>query len=165
MLGDDAKIKEKLLGILTSKIVDGLTTSASQIEVYVRERSIVGTVQHLYESGSPLAATLIMTFSVLVPLGKIILVLWTWMQTDSLRRLRGGRVLAAIKKWSMADVFAVALFIAYLAAKATQDPPSPGDPPNIVTFDAKFGSGFYWFTAYCLISIATHHVTVKSLPK
>jgi uncharacterized paraquat-inducible protein A len=67
---------------------------------------------------------------------------------------------ASIAKWSMADVFVVALFIAYLAANATQ---SSGDPaaPSLVAFDARFGSGFYWFAAYCVCSLASQQYTVR----
>lgn len=41
------------------------------------------------------------------------------------------------------------------AAQASQTP--PGDPnaaPPLVVFKAAFGTGFYWFTAYCLFSLA-----------
>jgi len=162
MLGSDANLKAELLKRLTPQIVESLSTSTERIEVYYRSRSIIGTVQYLYEVDSPLAATLILLFSVVVPFGKVILVLWTYFQTHLGRRRRGARILAAIKKWSMADVFAVALFIAYLSAKATQEPAGPDAAPNLVSFNATFGPGFYWFAAYCLISIATHHVTVKA---
>ncbi|MBP7949035.1 MAG: paraquat-inducible protein A [Verrucomicrobiales bacterium] len=162
MLGSDAKLKEELLKKLTPQIVESLTASGDRIEVYYRSRSILGTVQYLYQVDSPLAASLILIFSVVVPFGKVVLVLWTYFQTRIGPRKRGARILALIKKWSMADVFAVALFIAYLSAKATQEPAVPGGDPNLVTFNATFGAGFYWFLAYCLVSIATHHVTVKA---
>jgi hypothetical protein len=54
----------------------------------------------------------------------------------------------------------VALFIAYLAAQASQTP--PGDPaaaPPLIAFTAHFGPGFYWFTAYCIFSLASQQYT------
>ena len=63
----------------------------------------------------------------------------------------------------MADVFAVALFIAYLAARARQTVPGP-EPEvesSLVTFTAAFGPGFYWFAAYCLVSLATQQATAR----
>jgi hypothetical protein len=66
-----------------------------------------------------------------------------------------------IAKWSMADVFAVALFIAYLAAQASQIPPGAGFVPQLVTFAATFGPGFYWFAAYCLVSLGTQQATAR----
>ena len=160
-LGDDAKLKRELLDKLTPELVASLRAKAPRIEVYRQSRSITGTVRHLYEVGSPLAATLILLFSVVVPFGKIALILWAYCQREPARQQRANQVLAAIKKWSMADVFAMALFITYLAATASQSPPGPGQEPPIVTFDATFGPGFYFFTAYCLLSIATHHVAVR----
>ena len=161
LIGDDAKLKAELLRRMTPQLVESLRANAPRMEVYHQSRSIVGSVQHLYEVGSSLAATLILTFSVVVPVGKIILVLWANCQHDAARRTRANRVLAAVKKWSMADVFATALFITYLAAQASQSPSGPGQPPTLLTFDAHFGPGFYWFTAYCLVSIATHHVAAR----
>ncbi|MBL1292744.1 MAG: paraquat-inducible protein A [Thiotrichales bacterium] len=46
-----------------------------------------------------------------------------------------------IGKWSMADVFVVGVFMAFLAGQAN---------PNV---QAALHQGFYWFLAYCLISI------------
>jgi len=66
-----------------------------------------------------------------------------------------------IAKWSMADVFAVALFIAYLAARASQVPAGAGYAPQVVDFTATFGPGFYWFAAYCLVSLATQQATAR----
>jgi hypothetical protein len=68
----------------------------------------------------------------------------------------------AIAKWSMADVFVVALFIAYLAAQASATPTQgPNAAPALLEFDARFGTGFYWFAAYCLFSLASQQITVR----
>ena len=75
-----------------------------------------------------------------------------------------GRVLRfveTIAKWSMADVFVVALFIAYLAAQASQTPPGDPTATPLVAFTAYFGPGFYWFAAYCLFSLATQQFTAR----
>ena len=52
-----------------------------------------------------------------------------------------AEVETAIAKWSMADVFVVALFIAFLAAKATQSSGDPAAPP-LVAFDAHAAISF-----------------------
>jgi len=57
----------------------------------------------------------------------------------------------------------VAIFIAYLAAQASQSPPGPNVPPAITTFTATFGPGFYWFAAYCLVSLGTQQATARWL--
>ena len=71
------------------------------------------------------------------------------------------RFVAAIAKWSMADVFVVALFIMYLAAEATQTPSGDPDAAPLLAFDASFGPGFYWFAAYCLFSLAPQQYTAR----
>jgi hypothetical protein len=58
----------------------------------------------------------------------------------------------------MADVFAVALFIAYLAAAASQTTPGAF---QVVNFTATFGPGFYWFAAYCLVSLAQQQLSAR----
>jgi uncharacterized paraquat-inducible protein A len=67
-----------------------------------------------------------------------------------------------IAKWSMADVFVVALFIAYLAAQASATPTTgPNAAPPLIAFTARFGPGFYWFAAYCLFSLASQQFTFR----
>ena len=81
---------------------------------------------------------------------------------DGARRHRTLRFVEAIAKWSMADVFVVAVFIAYLAAQAsTAAPGDPGAAPPLVAFTAHFGAGFYWFAAYCLFSLASQQYTAR----
>jgi uncharacterized paraquat-inducible protein A len=96
---------------------------------------------------------------VIVPFGKAGIVAWA-MFTDDARRRRAVGFVESIAKWSMADVFVVALFIAYLAAKATQSSGDPAAPP-LVAFDARFGAGFYWFAAYCVFSLASQQYTAR----
>ena len=148
---------------LTPQITAALQKSAGDVEVYEQTRSIVGSVRRLYEVGSPVPATLILLFSVVVPLAKAALVTWAMFMVDGARRQRTLRFVEAIAKWSMADVFVVALFIAYLAARASQT--APGDvsaAPPLVSFTARFGAGFYWFAAYCLFSLASQQFTARA---
>jgi uncharacterized paraquat-inducible protein A len=131
----------------------------ADIEVYQQTRSILGSVRHLYRVGSFTAATLILLFSVLVPFVKGALVMWAVVHRDALRRERTLRVVEIIAKWSMADVFAVALFIAYLAAQASQTAGSSATAA--VAFTATFGPGFYWFAAYCVFSLGVQQATTR----
>lgn len=132
-----------------------------EIEVYQQTRSIVGSVRHLYRVGASVAATLILLFSVIVPFTKASLVMWAVWHRDQTRRRRTLRFVELIAKWSMADVFAMALIIAYLAARASQTAPGPGYVPQLTIFTASFGPGFYWFAAYCLVSLGTQQVTAR----
>ena len=138
--------------------------NGQEIVVYEQRRSILSAVRHLYRVGSSTAATLILLFSVIVPFGKALLVsLAVLVRHAGLRRTLLHFV-EMIAKWSMADVFAVALFITYLAAQASQAPPG-SLTASVVAFTATFGPGFYWFAAYCVVSLATQQITARVLMK
>jgi uncharacterized paraquat-inducible protein A len=118
----------------------------------------------LYEVGSPVPATLILLFSVIVPFAKAALVAWAVFLADGLRQRRTLAFVQTIAKWSMADVFVVALFIAYLAAQASATPTQgPNAAPAMIAFTAHFGAGFYWFAAYCLFSLASQQITGRMM--
>jgi hypothetical protein len=153
-------LKKAILDKLGPQVTKSLQKSGGDVEVYEQTRSIVGSVRRLYQVGSPVPATLILLFSVIVPVTKSALVAWAVFVTDERLRRRTLSFVLAIAKWSMADVFVVALFIAYLAAQASTAPASGGNAaPPLLAFDARFGSGFYWFAAYCLFSLGTQQFT------
>ncbi len=155
-------LKGALVGNLGKQLAAQLK-GAQEIEVYHQTRSIVGSVRHLYAVNSYVAATLILLFSVVVPLGKVSLAVWAVRHKNDAIGRRTLSFVEAIAKWSMADVFAVALFITYLAAQASQMPADPAAPPPILRFHADFGPGFYWFAAYCVVSLAVQQGISRSV--
>ena len=154
-------LKGMLVGSIGKEITSSLATG-QPIEVYQQTRSIVSSVQNLYQVGSVLAATLIVFFSVIVPVTKSLLVCWAVCQGNARRRQRTLLLVEMIAKWSMADVFAVAVIIAFLAAQASQ---TVGAASALVSFRATFGPGFYWFSGYCLLSLAVQQLTARRLLK
>jgi hypothetical protein len=159
-LGGD--LRQMIIDRLGPQLSTALQEGVGDIEVYEQTRSIIGSVRQLYDVGSPVPATLILLFSVIVPVTKGALVGWAMFMRNAAMRLRTLRFVEAIAKWSMADVFAVALLIVYLAAQATQQPAgAPEAAPALLKFTAAFGSGFYWFTAYCVFSLASQQYTVR----
>jgi hypothetical protein len=154
-------VRTLVIDQLGPRLTAALQQGVGEVEIYTQTRSIMGAVRHLYEVGSPFPATLIFLFSVVVPFTKAALVAWTVYMKNPARQVRVLRFVTAIAKWSMADVFVVALFITYLAAEATQTPPGdPGAAP-LMAFEATFGPGFYWFAAYCLFSLASQQYTAR----
>lgn len=153
-------LRKVVIDKLGPQLAKALQDGVADVEVYTQTRSILGAVRNLYDVGSPLPATLILLFSVIVPLTKGALVAWAVFMTDGATRRRTLDFVEAIAKWSMADVFVVALFITFLAAIATQAA-SPGGSPPLVAFVAQFGPGFYWFTAYCLFSLASQQYIAR----
>ncbi len=104
-------------------------------------QSIIQSIRALHINDNTFVAFLILLFSVLVPVLKaLLLFIALWMRPSRPRSFLYGFV-ALIGKWSMADVFVVGVFIAFLATKSN---------PNI---HAALYPGFYYFTAYCIISV------------
>ncbi len=115
-------------------------------ELFTETRSILGAIRTLHNSGNDFVAALILFFSVLVPLVKASLLAPVFLMGDQARRYRLFGFIRSISKWSMADVIAVGVFIALLAAKATDN------------MTGVAGQGFYYFAAYCIVSNAAFQV-------
>jgi hypothetical protein len=155
-------LRKMVIDKVSPQLTAALQKSATDVPVYEQTRSILGSVRRLYEVGSPVPASLILLFSVIVPFGKMLLVAWALTLRDARVRDRTLTFVEAIARWSMADVFVVALFIAFLAAQASQSANPQAEPP-LIAFTAHFGTGFYWFAAYCVVSLASQQVTVRML--
>ncbi|BCN94006.1 paraquat-inducible membrane protein PqiA family [Thiomicrorhabdus immobilis] len=121
-------------------------------------KSILGTAQGLWQDGNLLVAFLIVFFSLVVPVVKLALLGSSYLfKTSKLAQiLRNSSGL--LSKWSMADVFVMALIISFLAIKA-----SSGESALLQT-EIGLQSGFYYFLGYCLLSIfASQLLAVKSM--
>jgi hypothetical protein len=153
-LADDPDVPALVL-TLTQKIIDELNIQG-ELEVFSKSRSITGTVEELYRSGNPLVAFLIALFSIVIPAIKLTLLLYSSLATRSRASLLLEKFEKAIGKWSMADVFVIAIMVAYLAAVANKD------MDELVKLEADFATGFYYFLGYCLLSIlASQLLTVR----
>ena len=93
-----------------------------------------------------MVAILILLFSVIVPIIKAILLLIVLFTKNLATRKNLYGFVRAIGKWSMADVFVVGVFLAFLATKSNDG------------FHAEIHQGFYYFLAYCLISLISIQV-------
>ncbi len=154
-------LRKMIIDQLGPRLAEALKNGVGEVEVYTQTRSIMGAVRNLYDVGSPFPATLILLFSVVVPVTKALLVVVATYMRDAPSRQRVLDFVAGIAKWSMADVFVVGLFSTYLAAQATQTVPGQTTSAPLLAFDAYFGPGFYWFAAYCLFSLASQQYTAR----
>ncbi|MEC8524673.1 MAG: paraquat-inducible protein A [Pseudomonadota bacterium] len=125
-------VTEPIMTIKASVNMFGL-----KAELFNETRSIWETVTSLNEQGYALVAFLIVTFSVVIPVLKGLTILFTWLWPSDLR----WRIVAAISKWSMVDVFVVGILVAFLTAKATAE------------MQATLLNGFWWFLGFCILSI------------
>ena len=122
-------------------------------QVYHKTRSILGTARDLWRLGYRFVAILIVLFSVVIPVIKSLLLV---LASLSFRRRAMLSLNSLVSKWSMADVFAMGVFIALLAANATSSQSA------IINFHAELHSGFYWFVGYCLFAGLTAQWLTKS---
>ncbi len=114
-----------------------------KMAIYHQTRSILGTVGNLYDTGNFLVAGLILLFSVFVPFAKGLSLLYVLAFPNGPFRKRLFSLVSTIGKWSMADVFVMGIFLAYLAGGASEG----------VT--ANLHDGFWFFFGYCIFSIAS----------
>jgi hypothetical protein len=126
-----------------------------QMVIHDTQKSILQTSETLWQDGNPIVAAMIITFSIVVPLLKLLLIVSAHLSKryrDKLHTLSSN-----LSKWSMADVFVIAILISFLAIKA-----SSGDS-NLVTTEVALKQGFYLFLGYCLMSIIAGQFFVKAL--
>lgn len=136
----------------------GLNSLKGEVEVLQKTRSIWGTVTELYTTGNGLVAALVMLFSVVIPALKLSLMLAQQCVSPIGLKLRVNALVNALAKWSMADVFVVALIITFMAGNAS------GGMGEMLKTQAQFENGFYFFTAYCILSILSSYLVRRPTP-
>lgn len=141
---------------MVDMVVQTLDVSGN-VDAFDKTRSIIGTAQELYNNGHLPVAVLIVVFSVGVPsLKALLLVILNFSKREKMRSVL-MTVSNAISKWSMADVFVIAIFIAYLAGNGIQE------SRGLVDFKATLGIGFWYFLGYCLVSILGTQLLTSAL--
>lgn len=133
------------LGLLVPGLrSDALTITASmplfKKPLFEETQSILRAIDRLYDTKNYFVAGLVLLFSVIVPFVKAALLGVIVAVKSPVTKYRLYLFVRSISKWAMADVFAVGIFIAFMAGNA------------IDNLDAKLHPGFYYFIAYCLIS-------------
>lgn len=114
------------------------------VELYNETQSIIESIRALWGSNNRLVAFLILLFSILVPVVKAILLLTAMsLRQSSAIAQQIIRFVQTVGKWSMADVFVVSVFMAFLATQSND------------YLEAILHPGFYYFLAYCIISICS----------
>ncbi len=112
-------------------------------------KSIYSTVQSLLSHGNFVIAALIGVFSILTPFSKMTVVGMSLFNVAPSLHKKAHHIIHLLGKWSMADVFVVAILISIFALD-TQD-----------FTKAETDLGVYFFTAYCLLSLLITHAVLK----
>ncbi|MEN8213609.1 MAG: paraquat-inducible protein A [Pseudomonadota bacterium] len=106
-----------------------------------KSKGILSTIDALRQSGNLWLALLLFVFSVIVPLLKTLLVGMTWLNHEHHLFKKGLNLSHHMGKWSMADVFVVAILVAYFA-NSGQD-----------LTEAEVQAGLLFFAAYVILSL------------
>lgn len=108
---------------------------------YEQTQSILQTVDTLYTTNNKFVAILILLFSVVVPAIKGVIILAVLLVKNFAYKAKFYRFVYIIGKWSMADVFVVGVFMAYLSTQSNN------------SIQADLLEGFNYFAFYCILSL------------
>lgn len=135
--------------------------------------SLLQTIQELWQDDRILVAALIFSFSICIPVTKFILLTIAYLKKHSNLEIKIYAFISKIGKWSMADVFVVAIFLAVLSTNHAET--AAQQQLSVFGFKLDFivssetlsalGPGFYYFTAYCLLSLLGTAISNSSVNK
>jgi len=158
----DMSLTADLLGVGVICLIVGLLAPVLSLKAYTdlpllgqvvlkyESKSIITTIGSLAQGNNYFVALLIAVFSVVTPFVKILVAIAVVQRRWPDWHARGIEFIKAIGKWSMADVFVVAVLVAYFAAS--------GDEFS----EARVGLGLYYFAAYCLLSQYATHTLMRA---
>ncbi len=128
-----------ILMIVIHKYVNYL----GDIVLSFESKTIIGTIEHLYNNSNYPVAIVILLFSVIVPLLKTLSMISViiWKELHIAKKLVS--LFKHLGKWSMLDVFVVSLLLVYLSAGSSENSYS------------EIESGLYIFLIYVILSIIT----------
>lgn len=133
--------------------------------------SLLQTIQELWQDERLLVAALIFAFSICIPIVKFVLLSFAYLKKHSTFEAAIYKFISQIGKWSMADVFVVAIFLAVLSTNHAET----ASHQQLALFGFKLdlivssetlsalGAGFYYFTAYCLLSLLGTAISQSSM--
>lgn len=157
MLADEGDRNTRNMLMMASSML-GLDKLEGEISAYQKTRSIWGTVNELADNKNYLVAALVAFFSIVIPTLKLLMqLLYIFLPVNKFKHML-GQVIQGVTKWSMVDVFVIALIVAYLAGNAD------GQMGELINMHAELGTGFWYFTGYCLFAIAASSL-IKVTPK
>ncbi|MBH0056195.1 paraquat-inducible protein A [Pseudoalteromonas sp. SWXJZ94C] len=146
MLAEEGDGRTRSMLMMFSNML-GLDKLEGEISAYNKTQSILGTVKELASNNNLFVAALVGLFSIVIPSLKLLLQLLYCCLPLNRFKQKLGLVICALSKWSMVDVFVIALIVTYLAGNAH------GKSGELLVMNAQFGEGFWYFSAYCIFAI------------
>jgi hypothetical protein len=142
-----------ITGVSTVFFVVGIAAAALEVSTVVKDffgtspviqhqvRSIFSVIKELFATGHWIFGGFVLLFSVATPTAKIALTDVSVLTASSATNATIAKLLKAIGKWSMADVFVAAVLLACFTLRS-------GDGTQVVA-----DRGLYYFAGYCLLSM------------
>jgi len=112
-----------------------------EVTLSFESKSIIGTIQQMYHDKNYVIAGLVLLFSIMIPFVKSFVLLLYGFFKESGWGNNMVRFVDKIGKWSMADVFIVAILVVFFSTK--QD----------IHTSIKLEVGLYFFIGYVLLSM------------
>ncbi len=142
------------------------------VQLFNTTNSILHTVINLYRQGYAFVAIMIFAFSVIIPVTKAGMLVHCILVATGAQKDRLFHWIKSMGKWSMCDVFIVAIFLSYLSTGSstqgeTHETSVLGIPIDIhvmINMDAKLEIGFYCFLTYCLLSLFAIQILDQKKP-
>lgn len=156
MIDIDARLNQFGINILGSEI------SFDEQVLYYQSKSILDVTWTLLEGKGidlKVVGILILLFSIVVPLLKLVFSM-LYLYLNGIRRSKAIRtIIFYLGKWSMADVFVVAMFMAYIGFQGLVTSQlgeigrnNSGFAVETLNY-SKLAPGALFFTTYCILSI------------
>jgi len=144
LFGSIAALMTLVLGLITPILMVTIHKEVEylgDIVLSFESKGVIGSIMKLWETGDIVVALVILLFSVVVPVLKVLslLVVSIFMESPFAHGII--KFFKMIGKWSMVDVFVVAVFLVYLTA-------NKGDVSR-----AEVEMGLYFFLAYVIVSM------------
>lgn len=157
MIDIDARLNSFNINLMGSDI------SFDEQVLYFQSKSITDVTQTLIQSrgiDTKIVGVLVFLFSIIFPFLKLSLssIFLFW---ERIRRSRWAKnIIFYLGKWSMADVFVVAIFMAYIGfygiISSQLNEIAAGDAYTVETINySQLSPGALFFTSYCILSIIT----------
>lgn len=115
-----------------------------RVVFHFQSKGIISTIKTLFISGNVMVALPLTLFSVIIPFLKTV-VTGTALLGQKYTASRSMEIIRFIGKWSMADVFVVALLLTYFTLNKDK------------STNAEIQIGFYFFLGYVIFSMIVSH--------
>ncbi|MEW6990239.1 paraquat-inducible protein A [Colwelliaceae bacterium 6441] len=158
---------------LSMDVMAQTNISSLSSELINKELSLIETITELYQDDRILVAGLILFFSLIIPLIKSALLSFSYFSKNNHLARKVANVVNMIGKWSMADVFVVAIFLAIMSTNHAKT--QTEHQLSLFNFKvdilmssstlSSVGIGFYYFTGYCIVSMIASQLSYFALAR